>query len=199
MCLPATSSSDSTSRAPGVLLRLPARPARAGARSTPIWASTSAPPSGVLVISSPGQQRSASRAGDVVLAVDGRKPEGPGHLLRILRSYEPGESFKLDILRNRKRETVERPSRRAGRSSYGPLCARSQMSAWLLGIYSAHLGGDYGIPVDLDHRVGRRGDRQAADARKGSGRVHRHHAARCRRRAVGRLSRPGVGLVRRSG
>jgi hypothetical protein len=27
-------------------------------------------------------------------------------LLRILRSYEKGESFKLDILRKQKRETV---------------------------------------------------------------------------------------------
>jgi S1-C subfamily serine protease len=41
-----------------------------------------------------------------VQAVDGRKPSSPAHLLRILRSYDRGESFKLDILRNRKRETV---------------------------------------------------------------------------------------------
>jgi hypothetical protein len=26
--------------------------------------------------------------------------------MRILRSYERGESFKLDVLRNRKRETI---------------------------------------------------------------------------------------------
>ena len=61
---------------------------------------------GVLVISSPNDSGLGLRGGDVVLSVDGRKPEGPGHLLRILRSYAPGESFKLDILRNRKRETV---------------------------------------------------------------------------------------------
>ena len=42
----------------------------------------------------------------MVLAVDGRKPAGPSHLMRILRSYDRGETFKLDILRNRKRETV---------------------------------------------------------------------------------------------
>ena len=60
---------------------------------------------GVLVISS-ADSSLGLKGGDVVLSVDGRKPEGPGHLLRILRSYEPGESFKLDILRNRKRETV---------------------------------------------------------------------------------------------
>ena len=43
----------------------------------------------------------------MVLAVDGRKPESPSHLLRILRSYGDAESFKLDVLRNRKRVAVE--------------------------------------------------------------------------------------------
>jgi hypothetical protein len=42
----------------------------------------------------------------VVLAVDGRKPTGPAHLIKILRSYDRNETFKIDILRNRKRETV---------------------------------------------------------------------------------------------
>ncbi|HEU5042113.1 MAG TPA: PDZ domain-containing protein [Gemmatimonadales bacterium] len=61
---------------------------------------------GVLVISVPADGGLGLKGGDVILAVDGRKPAGPSHLLRILRSYESGESFKLDILRNRKRETV---------------------------------------------------------------------------------------------
>jgi hypothetical protein len=38
--------------------------------------------------------------------VDGRKPANPSHLLRILRSYDRDESFKIEVLRNRKRETV---------------------------------------------------------------------------------------------
>ncbi|MGH7526247.1 MAG: PDZ domain-containing protein [Gemmatimonadales bacterium] len=61
---------------------------------------------GVLVIRAPKDSRLGLKGGDVVLAVDGRKPVGPSHLLRILRSYDRGETFKLDILRNRKRETV---------------------------------------------------------------------------------------------
>jgi S1-C subfamily serine protease len=61
---------------------------------------------GVLVISAPPDSALGLKGGDVVLAVDGRKPAGPSHLLRILRSYETGENFKLDILRNHKRETV---------------------------------------------------------------------------------------------
>jgi S1-C subfamily serine protease len=61
---------------------------------------------GVLVVNVPKNSSLGLKAGDVVLAVDGRKPSGPSHLLRILRSYDRGETFKLDVLRNRKRETV---------------------------------------------------------------------------------------------
>jgi S1-C subfamily serine protease len=62
--------------------------------------------SGILVISVPQDASLALKGGDVVLAVDGRKPESPSHLLRILRSYEDGETIKVDVLRNRKRQTV---------------------------------------------------------------------------------------------
>lgn len=61
---------------------------------------------GVLVIRAPKDGTLGLKGGDVVLAVDGRKPAGPSHLMRILRSYDRAETFKLDILRNRKRETV---------------------------------------------------------------------------------------------
>lgn len=61
---------------------------------------------GILVISAPKDSALGLKGGDVVLSVDGRRPAGPSHLLRILRSYETGESFKLDILRHRKRETL---------------------------------------------------------------------------------------------
>ena len=62
---------------------------------------------GVLVISIPRDSELGLKGGDVVLAVDGRKPESPSHLLRILRSYQDSESFKVDVLRNRKRVAVE--------------------------------------------------------------------------------------------
>lgn len=61
---------------------------------------------GILVISVPKDSNLGLKGGDVVLAVDGRKPAGPSHLIRILRSYDQGESFKLDILRNGKREST---------------------------------------------------------------------------------------------
>ena len=62
---------------------------------------------GILVISVPKDSQLGLKGGDVVLAVDGRKPESPSHLLRILRSYQDSESFKVDVLRNRKRLAVE--------------------------------------------------------------------------------------------
>ncbi len=61
---------------------------------------------GVLVISAPKDSALGLRGGDVVLRVDGREPSGPSHLMRILRSYDTGETFKMDIMRDRKRQTV---------------------------------------------------------------------------------------------
>jgi S1-C subfamily serine protease len=61
---------------------------------------------GILVVSAPKDSDLQLKGGDVVLTVDGRKPASPSHFLRILRSYERGETFKLDILRNGKRESV---------------------------------------------------------------------------------------------
>jgi S1-C subfamily serine protease len=61
---------------------------------------------GILVISVPDDSRLGLKAGDVVLNVDGRVPTSPAHLIRILRSYEEGEQFKLDVVRMKKKETV---------------------------------------------------------------------------------------------
>lgn len=61
---------------------------------------------GVLVINVPKSSTIGLKGGDVVQAVDGRRIASPSQLLRILRSYDAGESFKLEILRNRRRETV---------------------------------------------------------------------------------------------
>jgi S1-C subfamily serine protease len=62
---------------------------------------------GILVISVPAESRLGFKGGDVVLTVDGRKAESPSHLLRILRSYGDTERFKAEVLRNRKRVTIE--------------------------------------------------------------------------------------------
>lgn len=61
---------------------------------------------GVLVLSVPDSAALALKAGDVILSVDGRKPANVDQLLRILQSYENGESLKLDVMRDHKRVTV---------------------------------------------------------------------------------------------
>jgi S1-C subfamily serine protease len=61
---------------------------------------------GVLVVSAPKEGKLNLKGGDVILSVDGRKVSSPSQLMRILRSYDPDESFKLEVLRNRRRETV---------------------------------------------------------------------------------------------
>ncbi len=40
--------------------------------------------------------------GDVIVLVGGRDPGSPPHAMRILSSYGPGESVKLDIMRKGK-------------------------------------------------------------------------------------------------
>ncbi len=76
---------------------------------------------GVLVLSVGKNSALGLKAGDVVQAIDGRKAASPGQLLRILRSYDSGETFKLDVLRNRKHETVtgKLPEQRDGRPDDG--------------------------------------------------------------------------------
>ena len=61
---------------------------------------------GVLVINVPKDSPLGVKGGDVILNVDGRKATGPVSFLRILRSYDPGDSFKLEIMRNKTRTTV---------------------------------------------------------------------------------------------
>ncbi len=61
---------------------------------------------GVLVISAPRDSKLGLKGGDVVLSVDGRKPTGPSHLMRILQSYDNRESFRIEVMRNHRRDTV---------------------------------------------------------------------------------------------
>jgi len=61
---------------------------------------------GVLVIDVPKESSLGLKGGDVILSVDGRKVSSPSSLHRILMSYDPGESFKFDVMRNKSRLTV---------------------------------------------------------------------------------------------
>ncbi|HTG85199.1 MAG TPA: PDZ domain-containing protein, partial [Gemmatimonadales bacterium] len=61
---------------------------------------------GILVIRVPANSTLNLKGGDVILTVDGRKPANPGSLIRILRSYEDGESIKLEVLRQKQKVAV---------------------------------------------------------------------------------------------
>ncbi len=61
---------------------------------------------GVLVVRAPRDSSLGLRSGDVILSIDGRKPTSPPQALRILRSYEAGESFEVVVLRQKKKVTV---------------------------------------------------------------------------------------------
>lgn len=61
---------------------------------------------GLLVVRAPRDEALQLRSGDVILTIDGREPTSPSHAIRILRSYEPGESLAIEIMRNKRRTTL---------------------------------------------------------------------------------------------
>jgi S1-C subfamily serine protease len=61
---------------------------------------------GVLVVRGPQDGPLNLRSGDVVLAIGGRKVSSPSQAMRILQSYEAGEGFEIQIMRQKRRTTV---------------------------------------------------------------------------------------------
>jgi S1-C subfamily serine protease len=58
------------------------------------------------VIDAPEKNQLGLKGGDVILSVDGRPARGPSSLLRILQSYDDGDVMKLEIMRNKSRQTI---------------------------------------------------------------------------------------------
>ena len=61
---------------------------------------------GVLVVKAPADSSLPLKGGDVILSIGGRKPTSPSHAMRILRSYEAGETVTVEVMRKQKRTTV---------------------------------------------------------------------------------------------
>lgn len=72
---------------------------------------------GLLVVRAPKDESLELRDGDVIQSIDGREPTSVSHAMRILGSYAGGETLEIQIMRDRKRETlsIEVPDRRQGR------------------------------------------------------------------------------------
>ena len=61
---------------------------------------------GVLVVRASEDSTLPLKGGDVILAIGGRKPTSPMHAMRILRSYDSGETVSIDVLRKQKRTSL---------------------------------------------------------------------------------------------
>jgi membrane-associated protease RseP (regulator of RpoE activity) len=61
---------------------------------------------GLLVVDVGSDTSLGLRAGDVIVSVGGRRPNSPSHALRILSTYEGGETVSFEILRQRRRQSV---------------------------------------------------------------------------------------------
>jgi hypothetical protein len=61
---------------------------------------------GVLVVRASEDSTLPLKGGDVILAIGGRKPTSPMHAMRILRSYDTGETVSIDVQRKQRRTTL---------------------------------------------------------------------------------------------
>ena len=61
---------------------------------------------GVLVVRAPEDSSLTLKGGDVIISIGDRKPTSPEQAMRILRSYDQGETVTLDVLRKQRHVSV---------------------------------------------------------------------------------------------
>ena len=73
---------------------------------------------GLLVVRAPGDEAFQLQDGDVIRSIGGREPDSVSHAVRILGSYQPGEKLEIEIMRDKRRRTleIEMPDNRQSRS-----------------------------------------------------------------------------------
>ncbi|MDH3497926.1 MAG: PDZ domain-containing protein [Gemmatimonadota bacterium] len=71
---------------------------------------------GLLVVRAPKDSLLGLKSGDVLMRIGGRVPSSPSHAARILRSYEPGDEIRLEVMRNKRRTDLRAtvPARERG-------------------------------------------------------------------------------------
>jgi S1-C subfamily serine protease len=62
---------------------------------------------GLLVVRAPSNKELKLEDGDVILNIDGRKPGSVSHAVRILGSYQGGEELKIEIMRDKRKRSVD--------------------------------------------------------------------------------------------
>lgn len=61
---------------------------------------------GLLVVDGPSDSLLGLRSGDVILSIGGRRPTSPAQAMRILSTYEPREVVRFEIMRQKRRTTI---------------------------------------------------------------------------------------------
>jgi S1-C subfamily serine protease len=74
---------------------------------------------GLLVVRAPDNEDFKLEDGDVIQRIDGREPTSVSHAMRILGSYQGGEKFEIEIMRDKKKQklSVDMPDNRQSRTS----------------------------------------------------------------------------------
>ncbi len=87
---------------------------------------------GILVVRSSGDSALPLKGGDVILTIGSRKPTSPAHAMRILRSYDAGETVSIEIMRHQRRQTISWTVPEAERSWPRPRTprGRGEQSFW---------------------------------------------------------------------
>lgn len=62
---------------------------------------------GLLVVRAPSGGDLQLKDGDVIQSIDGREPSSIAHAMRILASYQPGEQLQIEIMRDKRKRTLE--------------------------------------------------------------------------------------------
>jgi C-terminal processing protease CtpA/Prc len=61
---------------------------------------------GILIVRAPENEELKLQDGDVIQSIDGRKPKSVNHAMRILASYQSGETVEVEIMRDKRRQTI---------------------------------------------------------------------------------------------
>lgn len=69
---------------------------------------------GLLIVRAPKNEDLKLQDGDVIQSIDGREPTSVNHAMRILGSYQSGETLEIEIMRDKRKQkiTIEVPDNR---------------------------------------------------------------------------------------
>jgi len=76
---------------------------------------------GLLIVRAPKNEELKLQDGDVIQSIDGRKPTSVNHAMRILGSYQSGETVNIEIMRDKRKRTISIDVPDNRRSSVAPL------------------------------------------------------------------------------